>query len=190
MAEQRSPARSPAPNAWPETPRQNALWRVSGSSNSDVTILTCGKQIILTPITFFSFLVSLALISERNVALRTTTHNHGAYPNTIIGNIKTFLHALAFKRVPTSPYAYVRSPNPSSSAVNQAGKDNVEKEPWHWHSKQRQMMRAEVDDAFRVRKSVVVVLGTVLLGSLLLSCWSVRWLWRVVGSWAAAAAEL
>ncbi len=137
-------------------------------------MLTSFEQIILTPITLISFLVSLALISERNLAIRAKTHEHGAYPDTIVGKIRTFLHALVYKRVPTSPYAYVRSPNPSSSAVNQPGKANVEKEPWHWHSKQRQMMRAEVDDAFRVRKSVVVVLGTVLLVSLLLFCWSLR----------------
>lgn len=34
----------------------------------------------------------------------------------------------------------------------------MEKEPWHWHTKQRKMMRAEVEDAFRVRKWVVGLL--------------------------------
>ena len=59
-----------------------------------------------------------------------------------------------------SPYAYVRSPD--SGLKDGKGEGNGE--PWHWHTKQRKMMKAEVADAFRIRKSVLV--GLAILGVL------------------------
>lgn len=51
-----------------------------------------------------------------------------------------------------SPYAYVKSPDAKEDAEKKEG------EPWHWHTKQRKMMKAEMDDAFKLRKSVMVLL--------------------------------
>lgn len=66
------------------------------------------------------------------------------------------------------PYAYVRS---ADAKVGSGGGGTDE--PWHWHTKQRKMMRAEVADAFKLRRRVLVVMvagavgwgaGSVVLG--------------------------
>lgn len=41
---------------------------------------------------------------------------------------------------------------------------NREGEKWYWHSQQRHMMRAEFEDAFRLRNSVAVGLVGLVLG--------------------------
>jgi hypothetical protein len=58
-----------------------------------------------------------------------------------------------------SPYAYVKSPDAKEDGERKDG------EPWHWHTKQRKMMKAEMDDAFRLRKSVMVFLILAGVGS-------------------------
>jgi hypothetical protein len=72
-----------------------------------------------------------------------------------------------------SPYAYVRN-------MDGKIKDEVEREdePWHWNTKQRKMMKAEVSDAFRMRKRVLFVLGVLMVGA----CMGVY----MVGSWVVA----
>ncbi|TVY85693.1 hypothetical protein LAWI1_G008567, partial [Lachnellula willkommii] len=116
------------------------------------------SRLLIAPLTFVSFLLTLALIDSRNHALRTHTHNPLSAP---FARIKALLHSLIFKRVPEpSPYSYVRSPDAKSGVGHVEGKE----EPWHWHTKQRKMMKAEMDDAFRMRGSVMVVLVLVGVG--------------------------
>lgn len=54
-----------------------------------------------------------------------------------------------------------------------------EREPWHWHTKQRKMMKAEVVDALQIRRTVVLVLGCIALagavGTFVAMRWVVRW---------------
>jgi len=58
-----------------------------------------------------------------------------------------------------------------------------EEEPWHWHTKQRHMMKAEMEDAFRVRKWVVVfLLGAVVVGGFGVVA-VVRWVGYVWRNW-------
>jgi len=58
-----------------------------------------------------------------------------------------------------SPYAYVKSPDAKEETEKKDG------EPWHWHTKQRKMMKAEMDDAFKLRKSVMILLIFAGVGS-------------------------
>jgi len=61
--------------------------------------------------------------------------------------------------------------------------DEKEKEPWHWHTKQRKMMRAEVEDAFKVRKWVV---GLLIFGGAMGAVGAVgvvRWMGFVWRNW-------
>lgn len=55
----------------------------------------------------------------------------------------------------------MRSPNAGSDSKDGSGRVGVKdgEETWYWHTKQRKMMRAEVSDAFRLRKSVLIVMG-------------------------------
>jgi hypothetical protein len=87
-----------------------------------------------------------------------------------------------------SPYAYVQSPTGEKVGVvgeNEFRIKNVtagseqqrENERWYWRTKQKKMMRAEVADAFKIRKWVVAFLACSGVGALLLS-------WAFLG-WAA-----
>jgi hypothetical protein len=69
-----------------------------------------------------------------------------------------------------SPYAYVKSPDAKEDGERKDG------EPWHWHTKQRKMMKAEMDDAFRLRKSVMVVLILAGVGSAFLAAFALKML--------------
>ncbi|KAH7417365.1 hypothetical protein BKA64DRAFT_298917 [Cadophora sp. MPI-SDFR-AT-0126] len=185
-----SPPRSPIPqirSAPPEAPKESAV-----------------SRLLITPITFLSFILSLALIDSHNHHLRTKTHSHSpsrSQPTTLLGRIRTSLHGLIWKEVDQGPYAYVRSPNldpnvgqgsrersasGSRSPRRRSGDGVREKEkdePWHWHTKQRKMMRAEVEDAFKVRKWVVVFLVLVAFTGLGLLGTMGWWMLGVWTSW-------
>jgi len=104
------------------------------------------------------------------------------------------LHSLVWKEVDQGPYAYVKSPNLDPNVnVGEGGRERSasgsrsprrigeKDEPWHWHTKQRKMMKAEVEDAFRVRKWVVIFLvGFAIsgVGLLLMIGWWVLGFWR------------
>lgn len=72
------------------------------------------------------------------------------------------------------PYSYVKSPNTQQKGRDgldaKAGKD----EPWHWNTKQRKMMKLEFTDAFEMRKRVVVILASVLLGAGAVTVWAIQ----------------
>jgi hypothetical protein len=63
------------------------------------------------------------------------------------------------------------------------GVKRKEDEPWHWHTKQRHMMKAEMDDAFRVRKWVVVFLLAVGVVAVFGAVGLVRWVKYVWMNW-------
>ncbi|KAH9221693.1 hypothetical protein DL95DRAFT_421582 [Leptodontidium sp. 2 PMI_412] len=149
------------------------------------------SRLLITPITFLSFLLSLALIDSHNHRLRTKTHSHSpsrSQPTTLLGRIRNFLHRLVWKEVDAGPYAYVRSLNLTVAADGQersassspSRRGGEKDEPWHWHTKQRKMMRAEVEDAFKVRKWVVIFLVLMAVSGIGLLFMMGRWM---VGFW-------
>lgn len=121
-------------------------------------------QLLIAPLTFLSFLISLALIDQQNTLHRYRTHQHSAprppAPTTLFGRVRESLHSLIYR--PASPYAYLRSPGQKMTASLGSRKE----EPWYWHTKQRHMMAAEMDEAFRVRKWVLGMLALALVGGL------------------------
>ncbi|RDL40067.1 Uncharacterized protein BP5553_00046 [Venustampulla echinocandica] len=134
-------------------------------------------RLLISPLIFISFLFSLALIDSRNYSFRQHSHpNSQDAPTTIFGRIKAFLHPIFFKRI-SSPYVYVKSPEAKSSG---AGNGTREEEPWHWHTHQRKMMKAEMDDAFRLRRSVMLVLIGLLIGTILVLATVIRWGWGLL----------
>lgn len=119
----------------------------------------------MTPIMIVSFLVSLAWVDFRYSLIRS--HNHSNMPS----RMPRWLHQLLYRE---APYQYVRvhpkSPGSSPTA------ETKEQGKWYYHSKQRKLMKMEVDDAFQIRGSVLTVLG--LLAAL--ATWAV---WGI-GTWA------
>lgn len=88
---------------------------------------------------------------------------------------------MIYKHVSSSPYAYVNSPKtPQKGSVGVQGKEN-EKEPWHWHTKQRHMMKAEMEEAFRVRQWVVVMLCVAVVVGLAVGGMMWRWMGYLLG---------
>ncbi|KAN0122864.1 hypothetical protein V8E51_001190 [Hyaloscypha variabilis] len=170
-----SPARSPASTFRsplpPEAPKESAV-----------------SRLLIAPLTFISFLLSLALIDSRNHSLRTHSHSPSRpAPTTAFGRTKALLHSMVWKPVQGSPYSYIKSPNSKSVKEGEReGKGGVkrkEDEPWHWHTKQRHMMKAEMDDAFRVRKWVVVFLLAVGVVAVFGAVGLVRWVKYVLMNW-------
>ncbi|KAL3417957.1 hypothetical protein PVAG01_10967 [Phlyctema vagabunda] len=121
-------------------------------------------RFLITPLTFISFLFSLALIDAHNSSVRSAPDQP-----------RSLLSRMIWKDSP-EPYAYVRSPHPKEGASPE-GKGT--REPWHWHSKQKKMMKMEVADAFEIRKWVLTAM-LVLGGVLVVVSWIVfRWLLRL-----------
>lgn len=136
-----------------------------------------------------SFILSLALIDSRNHYLRIANREPSAGSGGIIQSIRGFLHGVVFRRKEggEGPYEYVKSPNAGASpgAVSPDGgvkgkEGKGKEEPWHWHTKQRKMMKREFDDAFEMRNSVAVGIVAVLLGCLLGIVGLVGWVWGFV----------
>ncbi|KAF7906795.1 hypothetical protein EAF00_001073 [Botryotinia globosa] len=159
----RSPALSQSPSPshhspiLPEAPKESAVVRL-----------------IIAPITFISFLISLLIIDSRNSYLRIHQHSEPrTYPNTFIGRIQEFLHKLIFK---PQPYAYIKSP---SRGQNAEGIKRKEEEPWHWNTKQKKMMKVEVSDAFRFRQWVLIGMAVVAAGIGLLVLCLANWIWQI-----------
>jgi len=101
----------------------------------------------------------------------------------LLGKLQAFFHHLIFKPTSfsndsSSPYAYVKSPTGEKVGVvsesefkvkdvrGEKESDVNQGEKWYWRTKQKKMMRAEVADAFKIRKWVVgflVLSGTGVL---------------------------
>jgi hypothetical protein len=122
-------------------------------------------QVIMTPVIFVSFLVSLAWVDFRYTIVRSHNHDSGDR-----GRMPGWLHHVIYRR---SPYQYVKV----KEAAPQ-GRDDTRWEPYY-HSKQRKLMRMEVEDAFQVRSHVLVVMALILA----VSTWG--FLRLCLGLWAA-----
>lgn len=139
-------------------------------------------QIIMTPVIFVSFLASLAWVEFRYSLL--CSHSHSEAPSSLPG----WLHRVVYQE---APYHYVMrvvdgggsSSRPSTPrTVSSSSRYEEVGSRWYYHSKQRKLMKMEVDDAFEIRGPVLMALG---LSALVLT-WAV---WRA-GWWAWTAATV
>lgn len=84
-----------------------------------------------------------------------------------------WLHTLLYRE---APYQYVRV-DPSQPDAPTTGDEGAR---WHYHTKQRKLMKMEAEDAFRIRGSVLVVLGLFAVAATWL-VWRVSWwLWTII----------
>ncbi|KAK4128239.1 hypothetical protein N657DRAFT_561766 [Parathielavia appendiculata] len=130
-------------------------------------------KLIMTPLMFISFLVSLALVDLRYSALRA--HYHAGPSQS--SRLPRWLHRLVYRY---QPYRYVTvadplgSPGRSPASPGSPGSPGIEGEDYY-HSKQRKLMKMEAAEAFEIRGWVVTVMGLVSMGvfwaGLKLVCW-------------------
>lgn len=157
----------------------------------------------MTPLIFTTFLISLALVDLRHSALRAHYHADTPHPtstsNTNTGTndrptrrrLPPWLHRIVYRYQPyrygtaTTPSGSPRPASPGSSGTpgspGSTGGESGAAE--YYHSKQRELMRMEAEEAFEMRGVVVVGLGlvSVLVG------WVV---WKGVGLVVAVGAGL
>ncbi|KXX79765.1 hypothetical protein MMYC01_202828 [Madurella mycetomatis] len=111
-------------------------------------------RLIMTPLIFTSFLVSLVLVDLRHSVLRAHYHadanQHGRMPG--------WLHRVVYRYL---PYRYdgdsPSSPSQSSSSSSSGAATKAEGDGrgGHYHSKQRELMKMEAAEAFEIRGIVV-----------------------------------
>ncbi|KAK0666254.1 hypothetical protein QBC41DRAFT_154991 [Cercophora samala] len=139
-------------------------------------------KVIMTPIIFTSFLISLFLVDTRNSALRR--HYHASDSES---RMPEWLHRILYRY---KRYEYVAvdengKPFPISNPQTPAVSPGQEKEDYY-HSKQKKLMKMEVAEAFEIRSSVVILLvalGVVFLwGSWKVASWAIGALWTLVSS--------
>lgn len=111
----------------------------------------------MTPIIFVTFLASLVLVDLSYSIKRSHLH-----PEEYSSRLPHWLHRIIYRY---QPYQYVqvdRDGNPIRDSAYQG----------FYHSKQRKLMKMEVDDAFQIRGTVLFVMGILAM----ISAWS---LWRL-----------
>ncbi len=141
-------------------------------------------QLLIAPITFVSFLLSLALIDNRNASLRYHIHASSPSPASdgIYGWAKNTLHSWVYR---PQPYAYVISPDLlQRQKSGEIVKEQAAKvEPWHWKTKQKTMMKMEVADAFEMRKWVVLAMAAAVAVFAALAVLLVSWSYGMISSY-------
>lgn len=126
-------------------------------------------KLILTPAIFVSFLISLVIVDIRYTIMRSHFH-----PEDYTTRLPRWLHRLLYSY---QPYQYVRVGKDGKPTKDQSGHE------FFYHSKQKKLMKMEVDDAFQIRGTVLAVLG--ILGLVAVWCsWRVStWIFRTFGLW-------
>ncbi|KAH8815481.1 hypothetical protein F5884DRAFT_772503 [Xylogone sp. PMI_703] len=133
---------------------------------------------IIAPLTFLSFLFSLALVDTQTQATRAASRHGRPPPDGRLSFFRRFLFG-----DDQVPYAYVRSPSEGDGA-SPGGKDGKEG-GWYFHSKQRKLMKMEVSDAFRIRKRVALGMILVSMVVALVNWVLLRYITRVGMRWMA-----
>lgn len=111
----------------------------------------------MTPVIFVTFLISLLLVDLRYSIMRSHFH-----PEEYSSRFPHWLHRIIYRY---QPYQYVR--------VDRTGKLTPERVySGFYHSKQRKLMKMEVDDAFQIRGTVLFIIGLLLMTA----AWT---LWRL-----------
>lgn len=111
-------------------------------------------QLVVTPVAFISFLVSLVIVDLHYSHVRVRSHAQAP------SRLPPWLHALLFRPRPYESLR-VRRLDLSSSQQQQQQQGRTE---WHYHSNQRKLMEMEAAEAFEIRNTVLVVLALAAAG--------------------------
>ncbi|KAK3397732.1 hypothetical protein B0T20DRAFT_355588 [Sordaria brevicollis] len=128
-----------------------------GDAKPDISGQSTLYKVVMTPIIFVSFILSLAIVD-----LKYSMHRSHYHAESRPSRLPPWLHRIVYKY---RPYQY--------TAVDENGKP-VEDKDGYYHSKQRKLMAMEADDAFQMRG--IVVVGLVLTS--FMAVWGVWWTLR------------
>ncbi|KAJ2906062.1 hypothetical protein MKZ38_003099 [Zalerion maritima] len=135
----------------------------AAKQNVLMTGLNTAYSLIMTPITFVSFIFSLVLIDYYHSSVRT--RKHGENSSTLLD----WLHHIVYKPAPYKYVAVKQAATSSSSPVSVScpttplvDKDEDGK-AWFLRTKQKQEVRMEVEEAFEMRGFVLVVMGVLMV---------------------------
>lgn len=95
----------------------------------------------MTPINFFTFIISLILVEMRN------------------SHVRLHSHAQARSRLPAWLHELLYRPQPYGSDRKDPSGD------WYYHSNQKKLIRMEAEDAFKLRSCVLFLLGLAVTAS-------------------------
>ncbi|KAI3551649.1 hypothetical protein CSPX01_00991 [Colletotrichum filicis] len=146
-----------------------------GGSDAGAVQQSTIYKFVMTPIILVSFLLSLAWVDLTYTIRRS--RNHGRQ-----GWMPSWLHSILYRR---SQYRYAEAQDSKTTTPTTTPSPKDEKEEFYYHSKQKKLLRAEVDDAFQLRGQVLVVMALVLFTASLAFAWGgwqiSTWVWRRFG---------
>ncbi|EOA80840.1 hypothetical protein ACJQWK_09854 [Exserohilum turcicum] len=141
------------------------------------------KRIILTPILFTSFLVSLFLVNYRNRARRTAARAP-SFPLLTYLFPSTWLdpepyqhpHDSTWDRRDSSRHVEPHDAISPGSASQTGGTQLRKKRTsWHLHKKIRKVARLEIGDAWEMRGRVIVAMAAIMLLTCAVLCMALKW---------------
>ncbi|KAG9253529.1 uncharacterized protein F5Z01DRAFT_143389 [Emericellopsis atlantica] len=108
-------------------------------------------KLVMTPVNFITFVLSLVIIDIQYSLKRS--HNHAQAHS----RLPAWLHALLYR-----PYEDGTSPNAGTGV------------PWYYHTKQKKLLRMETEDAFKIRSTMLVFLAVLVTSAVAGSWWLIR----------------
>ncbi|KAK1639120.1 hypothetical protein BDP81DRAFT_392482 [Colletotrichum phormii] len=146
-----------------------------GGSDAGAVQQSTIYKVVMTPIILVSFLLSLAWVDLTYTIRRS--RNHGRQ-----GWMPSWLHSILYRK---SQYRYADAKDSKTSTPTTTPSPKDEREEFYYHSKQKKLLRMEMDDAFQLRGHVLVVMALVLLATSLAFAWGgwivSSWAWRSFG---------
>lgn len=127
------------------------------------------KRIVLTPIFFISFLISLFLVNYRNRARRTEAQPSSAFSLLAYLSPSNWLDPEPYQDPGDSTWGrggtigHVEPHDAIGPRQDGHGEDKTKKRTsWHLHKKIRQVAKLEIGDALEMRGRVIVVMITIM----------------------------
>ncbi|PHH91126.1 hypothetical protein CDD83_1555 [Cordyceps sp. RAO-2017] len=137
-----------ARSGWAASPTPLADSSSAGVDQTEAQEPSSVYKLVMTPVNFISFLVSLALVDL--CYTQTRQHRHAERPS----RLPCWLRTLLFR---PQPY---RAFGRRERGTGPAGHGE-----WHYHSNQEKLMEMEAADALNLRGAVLVLLALALAGA-------------------------
>ena len=143
------------------------------------------SKIILTPVLFTSFILSLFFVNTRNRALRVEAHSSSSssslFSFLLPANLEPYQDHNDSRWSHRSSTGHSK-PNDPKAPKNGREKGSRKKKPWHLHRKITQVAKLEVNDAFEMRRRVIMVMVVTMILSSAMLWICTRWLMTMLSA--------